>query len=114
MNRGLHGFFDYVWGVVVMSSPWVLGFVRGGMETWMPVTLGALVIFYSLFTAYEGGLLKVMPMPAHQIIDGAVGLVLLISPWAMGFSDLIWLPHFLFGFILLAAGLFTQRSLAEV
>lgn len=112
MKQGFHGVFDYVWAIALIASPWVLGFARNGMETWLPVVLGALVLFYSLFTAYEAGLLRVLPMPAHQIVDSAIGVVLLFSPWALGFSDLIWLPHFLFGILILAAGLFTERVVA--
>lgn len=109
MERRFHGFFDYAWALALILSPWVMGFARGGMETWVPVVLGGLVIFYSLFTAYEGGIIRAMPMAAHQILDGAVGVALLFSPWALGFSGLIWLPHFIFGAALVGVALFTDR-----
>lgn len=109
IHSKLHAFIDYVWGIALVLSPWVFGFARNGLETWLPVVLGSLVIFYSFFTAYEGGLVRVLPRQAHLIIDAAIGALLLISPWAFGFAGLIWLPHLLFGVALIVGALSTER-----
>jgi hypothetical protein len=45
-----HGYLDYIMAVVLIAAPWILGFNRGGAETWVPVILGAGVIVYSLLT----------------------------------------------------------------
>ena len=31
---------DYLMGILLIASPWLFGFDRGGAETWVPVILG--------------------------------------------------------------------------
>src|SRR4051794_6793108 len=42
----IHGVMDYLMGVLLIAAPWLLGFSRGGAETWVPVLLGAGVLGY--------------------------------------------------------------------
>lgn len=48
-----HGVLDYLMGILLIASPWLFNFNRGGDETWIPVILGSAIILYSLFTDYE-------------------------------------------------------------
>src|SRR5262249_58793512 len=66
----------------------------------IPRIMGVVLIAYSLLTQYEWGLLKVLPMPYHLVIDFAASLFLAISPWLFGFSHEMlnaWLPHVVLG-----------------
>lgn len=36
-----HGILDYLVGIILISSPWLLGFADGGAKMWIPVILGA-------------------------------------------------------------------------
>ncbi|HEX2253079.1 MAG TPA: SPW repeat protein [Thermoanaerobaculia bacterium] len=105
----VHGFLDYGMGLLLIAAPWLLGFTRGGAETWVPVILGAGVIVYSLMTDYELGVAPVISMPAHLWLDVLGGALLLVSPWLFGFSDHVWVPHVVFGVLEMGAGLFTSR-----
>ena len=58
---------------------------------------GVWAIFYSVLTAYELGLLKILPMPMHLLLDGIAGIVLAASPFLFGFADQVLWPHLLFG-----------------
>jgi SPW repeat-containing protein len=104
----VHGIIDYVMGVLLIIAPWVLGFNRGGAETWVPVVLGAGVIVYSLLTQYELGVAKVIPMPVHLGLDMAGGTILAVSPWLFGFADQVWMPHVVLGILEIGVALFTQ------
>lgn len=103
----VHGVLDYLIGVLLIAAPWLLGFARGGAETWVPVIVGAAVIVYSLFTDYELGLVHRLPMHTHLLLDGLGGLLLAVSPWLFGFDWLVWAPHLIVGLLEIGAALFT-------
>jgi hypothetical protein len=109
VSTRFHGVMDYVFGILLIVAPWLLGFARGGTETWVPVILGIAVILYSLFTDYELGVSRSIPMPTHLVLDGLVGLILLVSPWLFGFSDYVRAPHVILGILFIAAALFTRK-----
>src|SRR5688572_26003589 len=77
----VHGVIDYLMGIVLIAAPWVLDFADGGPEQWVPVILGIGVILYSLFTKYELGVLRTIPMAVHLWLDFGGGVVLAVSPW---------------------------------
>jgi len=104
----LHGVIDYLWGLALLSTPWLLGFADVPAATWVAVVFGAGAILYSALTAYELGLLKILPMPMHLILDGIGGVVLAASPWLFGFADRVYLPHLLFGLFSVVACLVTR------
>jgi hypothetical protein len=106
----LHGYLDYIMGVLVAASPWIFGFARGGAETIIPVVLGVGVIIYSLMTDYELGVSRVISMRMHLTLDLIGGLILAISPWLFGFADYIWQPHLIFGILEMCAALTTKRT----
>jgi hypothetical protein len=104
-----HGVIDYVMGVLIMASPWFLGFARGGAETWVPVIVGGAGLVYSLFTRYELGVVKSITMPVHLMLDLLSGIFLALSPWIFGFSDEVYMPHLIFGILEVGPSLTTQR-----
>jgi hypothetical protein len=106
----VHGIVDYVMGVLLIIAPWILGFNRGGAETWVPVVLGAGVIVYSLLTRYELGVARVIPMPVHLWLDVAGGALLAVSPWLFGFADQVWMPHVILGILEIGVAVFTQTA----
>lgn len=105
----IHGVLDYLIGALLIVAPWLLGFANNGWETWVPVVLGALVILYSLFTRYEVGLVKTIPMPVHLWLDGIGGALLIASPWIFQFHDVVWAPHVVVGSVEVLTALFTRR-----
>jgi hypothetical protein len=106
----IHGIIDYVFAIVAIAAPFVLGFADGTAAQWVPTIIGIGVIVFSLLTRYELGVVKVLPMVAHITIDGVAGLVLLASPWIFSFADRIWWPHVLFGAISIVVPLLTARK----
>ena len=109
----IHGMLDYLVGVVLIIAPWLFGFSRGGAETWIPVLIGAGAILYSLFTNYELGAVRRIPMPTHLTLDLVSGAFLAVSPWLFGFADFVYLPHLLVGLLEIGASLMTERVPAD-
>jgi len=97
---GVHGVLDYLASGINLVIPGLLGLHDA---PWAALVLridGAAGASYSLFTDYELGVFKVLPMPAHLTFDAAKGVFTVSSPWLFGFAKngaRYWLPHVLVG-----------------
>jgi len=89
----VHAVLDYVTAGVLIAAPAMLGLRKNGMQTWLPMALGVGTIGYSVFTDYELGLCKIIPMPMHLTLDAANGALLAASPWLFGFAEEVSAPH---------------------
>jgi hypothetical protein len=105
----LHGILDYVLGVFLILSPWLLGFATGGVAMWVPVLFGVGILAYSLFTDYEMGAIKKLPLSGHLSLDFIAGLILAISPWLFGFAHLVFAPHLVIGLVFVGLAILTPR-----
>ncbi len=105
-----HGVLDYLTAILLMAMPWALGLGDGGLETWLPVALGAGVVLYSLLTRYELGVAKIIPMPVHLGLDVAGGALLAASPWVFGFSERAQFPYLIVGIFEIVVALVSQSA----
>lgn len=110
LSRQVHGIVDYAMGLLLLSSPWLLGFAGAGPATTIPLILGGTMLVCSLLTNYEISLIHVVPFRLHLAIDFLAGAFLAASPWLFGFAGVISLPHVIFGLILIAAVLLTHET----
>ena len=108
LSTRIHGYLDYLIGALLIGAPWLLGFARGGAETWVPVAVGATALVYSLFTDYELGLVRKIQMPVHLWLDGLAGVLLVASPWLFAFDEVVRTPHLVVGAVEIAAALLTN------
>jgi hypothetical protein len=84
-----HGVLDYSLGAFLLVSPWLFGFNDAStMATLTMVVVGMVVLLLSAMTDYPLGLLKFVPFQIHGIIETAGAIVLLISPWVVGFAHI--------------------------
>jgi hypothetical protein len=104
----VHGVLDYSVSLLLICSPWLFRFGRGGAETWIPVILGVGAILYSLLTNYEWGVAKTLSMKTHLTLDIMSGVFLAVSPWIVGFSDYVYMPHLVFGILEIGVALLTD------
>jgi hypothetical protein len=74
-----HGILDYAMAGVLAVVPRALGWRK---ETTNLLAADAVILTgYSLFTRYELGAVKRLPMPWHLAIDALGGLLYLLAPW---------------------------------
>lgn len=109
----VHGLLDYIVGMALITAPWTFDFsdmakVRGQAIDLVPILLGIFIILYSLFTDYEFGVARKIPMGIHLIFDFVGGAFLAVSPWLFGFANQAYLPHLIIGLLSVAASLFTN------
>lgn len=108
LSTRTHGYLDYLLGALLVGAPWLLGFARGGAESWVPVAVGSATLAYSLLTDYELGAMRRIQMPVHLWLDGLAGVLLVASPWLFAFDELVRAPHMVAGAVAIAAALLTD------
>ena len=91
----VHGVIDYLVAALLIAAPWLFGFSDDPAATWVTVAFGAVAVLYSVITDYELGLFRLLAMRTHLAIDVIWSVLLLASPWLIGFADRIWWPHVL-------------------
>ena len=108
-----HAPLDYIVGAALIAAPWIFQFSEHTAATVVPVVLGIGLIAYSLFTNYELGVWKVVPMAVHNLFDITAGTLLATSPWIFGFADEtanVWVPHLIVGLAAVFLGVTTKQQ----
>lgn len=108
VSTRIHGIADWLLGLLLIAVPYILGFARGGAETYVPVALGITGLIVTFFTNHEYGIVRKIPMIGHLWVDGLAGILLAASPWIFGFADVVWIPHLVLGLTEFMASLVTQ------
>ncbi|WP_375459617.1 hypothetical protein [uncultured Enterovirga sp.] len=110
----IHGIIDYLWGVALLAMPFLLGLPSGGAAGWIALAFGAGAILYSLLTAYELGLLPVIPMPVHLGLDAVAGLVLALQPVVFTLDRSAGATFVAFGLFAVVASFLTRTHPADM
>ena len=109
-----HSFFDYLFSAFLMMSPWLLGFGEAQAETLTPVVIGMVIVCYSFFTNYEGGLYRRIPYNAHLTFDLLLGIILATSPWLFDFNEKVYKPHLMMGIVMIVVAIFSFNIMSFI
>lgn len=113
INSRAHGVLDYVVGVLLILAPYLFGFADDEPARNAAWIVGGGSLLYSLLTAYELGVAKLIPYRVHLGLDMVAGLFLATSPWLMNFADRIVAPHLVVGVLEIGVALLS-RPVASV
>jgi hypothetical protein len=80
ISTRFHGLLDYAAGMILIL-PWIAEYFQNGKDTWLLALVGATTIILSLFTDYEYGLVKLIPMKLHLFLDVLMALFLVAVPF---------------------------------
>jgi hypothetical protein len=96
----IHGVLDYAVGILLVASPWIFRFSDVSSAKWTAIAVGLAMLGTAALTNYELGLMRLLPMHVHLLMDVVVGVFLAASPWIFGFSDRgtnAWVPLLVIG-----------------
>jgi hypothetical protein len=96
INSKLHGVLDYA-SAFILLLPWITDFYPDSTDTMVLALVGAATVAYSLFTDYELGVIKVLPMKFHLALDVLNALLMIALPWLFPVHHYLFYWPVLFG-----------------
>jgi hypothetical protein len=75
----LHGVLDYVSVGLLVLAPSVFGLA--GAAALFAYVLAGVHLTMTLFTAFPGGVVKLIPLPLHGLVEIVVGVSLAAGAW---------------------------------
>ncbi|MEN5434428.1 MULTISPECIES: hypothetical protein [Sphingobacterium] len=102
-----HAFLDYILAFTLLVGPWIFGYSEDHYGKLISVLAGGLIIVLSVLTRYEGGLIRIIPMPLHLNMDVVLGVFLIVSPFVL---DLVYeaiMCLVILGILILGSGLYS-------
>lgn len=76
----IHEIVDYLTAITLMVLPFLLGFTTDFAGSMM-MAMGVFVFGYSLFTGYELGVARIVPMKLHLLLDFLSGVAFILAPF---------------------------------
>jgi hypothetical protein len=111
ISTTFHGFADYIFSILLFTSPWTMGFISvGGGALFVPLFFGWVTLIMAFLTDYKASPIRQFPLQMHLILDMFVGFFIMVSPFLYDFSSKVFLPHLLFGLYLFVQAIFTKHS----
>lgn len=91
MGRGVippvvHGVLDYPLAAVLIVLPLLLNFDDAAAK-WIAFALGIGAAVLAVGTAWQTGIVRIIPPLLHGYVDIAVTVALIVLPFIVGFSD---------------------------
>jgi FtsH-binding integral membrane protein len=81
----LHGVIEYVAGVLLIAAPFLFNFHAGAAKA-VAIVAGVIVLVIAASTVGRTSLVDSLPLPAHILLDYALALGLIASPFLFGYS----------------------------
>jgi len=92
MRRGpialnMHAAVEPLIAIVIIAAPWIFGFSDAEDAKIVCIAVGAVMLIAGSMTDWRLSLARVIPLRMHMMTDLALGAVLILAPFVLGFSD---------------------------
>lgn len=108
LNPKVHGILDYGLAALFLLAPSLFGFTETAAT--VSYAIGVLYIATSLLTKYPLGAIKLIPFPAHGVLESVMAVAWIIFPWVFGFAGDAAARNF---FIVAGVGLLVVAALTD-
>lgn len=72
--------------LVFILAPFVLGFDSSEART-LSIVIGVVIVLVGMTTRWRLSLVKLVPLRVHFMVDVLLGVVSIVAPFVLGFSD---------------------------
>ena len=84
--RFVHGAIEYLEAALLIGAPFLFWFTDVGSATAASIILGVVVLFLAATTQGPTSLIDSVPVAAHVVFDYILAVVLIATPFVLGFS----------------------------
>jgi len=89
VTQTMHAYIDYPVALLLLLAPFALNLGSSNpIALWLSVGVGAAAFVLTLLTDHKTGVIKILPYKLHLAVDFAVGVLFVITPFALTFSGL--------------------------
>ena len=83
----VHAMIEPVVALLLIVAPFIFGFSDNDTATILSIVAGVVVLGTGMSTRWRLSLVKLIPLEVHRMLDLGLGVVLIIAPFVLGFSD---------------------------
>jgi len=92
MRRGpialnTHAAIEPLIAIVIIAAPWIFGFSDAEDAKIVCIAVGVVMLIAGSMTDWRLSIARVIPLRMHMMADLALGAVLILSPFVLGFAD---------------------------
>jgi hypothetical protein len=92
MERGpiplmLHAAIEPFMAILIIAAPWIFGFSDVGEAQAVCIVVGVLMLITGSMTDWRMSLFRAISLRMHLMMDLVLGLVLIVSPFVLGYGD---------------------------
>ena len=83
---GAHAMVEPVIGLLFILAPFLFGFDHSSAKT-LSIVVGVVILLSGMMTRWRLSLVKLIPLRIHFMTDVLIGIVCIVAPFVLGFSD---------------------------
>ena len=83
----VHAMTEPVIALLLILAPFIFGFSDNDTATIVSIAAGVIVLLTGMSTRWSLSLVKLIPLDVHRMLDLGLGVLLILSPFVLGFSD---------------------------
>ena len=89
VTKKIHAYLDYPVAIALIILPFALGLGSSNvLALQLSVGTGIAAFILTLLTDHQFGVYRVIPYKTHLLVDGLVGIIFVIAPFAFSFQGL--------------------------
>lgn len=82
----VHSAVEYAAAALLLLAPFLFGF-DDETAKWTSIVLGVVVLLVAVISRSPLGVTKTLPVSAHATLDYVLAVVLVLTPFVLGFAD---------------------------
>jgi uncharacterized membrane protein YhaH (DUF805 family) len=111
----LHAASEPFLALVLIVMPWILGYDDSDAATIVSIAAGVVVLLVGMTTRWRLSLVKLIPLRAHAALDMGLGVLLIVLPFILGYTEETgaMVFHIVMGLLFIGSGAMTDWDDAD-